>query len=79
MQIFSLLPPADGWRMHLCRYPVAQYQRHGSRLEPEPVDPPQQVMCRFIKRDVVLQFAKALLKCSFRGVQSTSGLRALQA
>ncbi len=43
MQIFSLMPPADGWRMHLRRYPVAQYRRRGSRLVPELADPPQQV------------------------------------
>ena len=42
-QSFVLMPPAEGWRMHLRRYPVAQYQRCGAGLMPELVEPPQEV------------------------------------
>ncbi len=59
-QIFSLMPPADGWRMHLRQYPLAQYRQRGSRLVPELVDPPQQVDCHSIFTNIMTRSLQVL-------------------
>ena len=65
-QVFTLLPPADVWRMGLRRYPVATYRREDGRLVPRLEDPPQEVHFPTAARYFMQIIHKRLLRLSRR-------------